>query len=417
MSGEEDGSGAEGGTGVGGGDGEGAACEVDAVLGVIEEGEDGVVEFGGVGDLDGGVGGEPAGDDGGEVLHLGAEEDGFPGEGWFDGILATGSSEAFPDEDDGGEGIPGAEFAGGIDEEGIGNGGGGLEERELGAADEVDWEVGEFFEEVWGSLGVAWDEDEEEGGVEGAELEEDLGEDEFFAWESASREEDWGILGEVEGVEEVLAEGDRGWGRGWGVEFGVACEVDAVGGDAEIDPSGAVCGFGDGEGIEEPEEWTGEGLGAEEASGGAWGESRKEGDGDAEGFRGGEKIWPDGFDEDESIWVEDVEGFSDDEWGIDGVIDDLERGGCVGLSEGESGGGGDGEDEGFIGEEEADLGDDLEGEEGFADADGVDPDGILGGESGEIIWGEEGEALGEFFAIAASAEDAEKEGGKKSEED
>ena len=145
MSGEEGGSGAEGGAGVGGGDGEGAASEVDSVFGVIEEGEDGVVEFGGVGDLDGGVGGEPAGDDGGEVLHLGAEEDGFPGEGWFHGILATGSGEAFPDEDDGGEGIPGAEFAGGIDEEGIGSGGRGLEERELGAADEVDWEMGEAF--------------------------------------------------------------------------------------------------------------------------------------------------------------------------------------------------------------------------------------------------------------------------------
>lgn len=417
MNGEEDGSGAEGGAGVGGGDGEGVACEVDAVLGVIEEGEDGVVEFGGVGDLDGGLGGEPAGDDGGEVLHLGAEEDGFPCEGWFDGILATGSSEAFPDEDDGGEGIPGAEFAGGIDEEGIGNGGGGLEERELGASDEVDWEMGEIFEDLGCSFGVARDEDEEEGGVAGAELEEDLGEDEFFAWESASREEDWGMGRKVEGVEKVLAEGDGGWGRGWGVEFGVACEVDAMGGDAEIDPSGAVCGFGDGEGIEEPEEWPGEGLGAEEAGGGAWGESGEEGDGDGEGFRGGEEIWPDGFDEDEAIRVEDAEGFSDDEWGIDGVIDDLERGGSVGLSEGESGGGGDGEDEGFIGEEEANLGDDLEGEEGFADADGVDPDGVLGGESGEIIWGEEGEALGEFFAIAAPAEDAEEEGGKEGEED
>ena len=57
MSGEEDGGGAEGGAGVGGGDGEGAASEVDSVFGVIEEGEEGVVEFGGVGDLDGGVGG------------------------------------------------------------------------------------------------------------------------------------------------------------------------------------------------------------------------------------------------------------------------------------------------------------------------------------------------------------------------
>ena len=100
-----------------GGEGEGALGEGGAAGSVGEEEGELRAEFGGGADLHGGVGGEPAGDDGGEVFHVRAEDDGAAGEHGFDGVLAAGGGEAFADEDDGGEGVPVAEFAGGIDKQ------------------------------------------------------------------------------------------------------------------------------------------------------------------------------------------------------------------------------------------------------------------------------------------------------------
>ena len=117
---EEQRRGAAGGPGVEGGDGAGAVREGGAAGGVGEEGGELGAEAGGVADLHGGVGGEPAGDDGGKVFHVRAEDDGLAGEDGLDGVLAAGGGEAFADEDDGGEGVPVAEFAGGIDEQGVG---------------------------------------------------------------------------------------------------------------------------------------------------------------------------------------------------------------------------------------------------------------------------------------------------------
>ena len=116
--------GAGGGTCVLRGEGKGAVGERGAAGGVGEEAGELGAEFGGGADLHGSVGGEPAGDDGGEVFHVRAEDDGPAGEHGLDGVLTAGGGEAFADENDGGEGVPVAEFAGGIDEEGVRGGAG-----------------------------------------------------------------------------------------------------------------------------------------------------------------------------------------------------------------------------------------------------------------------------------------------------
>jgi len=103
--------------GVDGNDGAGTSGEGVAARMVSEEGGELPSEFCGVANLECGIGSEPAGDDGGKVVHVRAEDDGLAGEDGFDRVLATSGGEAFADEDDGGDRVPVAEFAGGIDQQ------------------------------------------------------------------------------------------------------------------------------------------------------------------------------------------------------------------------------------------------------------------------------------------------------------
>jgi hypothetical protein len=52
-----------------------------------------------------------------EVLHVRAEEDGLFCHDGFGGVLAAGGEEAFADDDEAGEALPGTQFAGGVDQE------------------------------------------------------------------------------------------------------------------------------------------------------------------------------------------------------------------------------------------------------------------------------------------------------------
>jgi hypothetical protein len=98
--------------------------------------------------LYGAFGLEEQGDEGLEVFHVGAKDDGFAGEGGFGGVLAAVGEETFADDDDVAEVLPGVEFAGGVDEEGVlgGEGARGGVGREGGAEDGGEADGGEFFD-------------------------------------------------------------------------------------------------------------------------------------------------------------------------------------------------------------------------------------------------------------------------------
>ena len=98
----------------------GVSCGGEAFCGGAEERVCGGLERGDVRDLDGPVGSEEAGGEGGEVAHVGAEEDWSASSDRLGGVLATAGTKAFPDEYDGGTVIPTHEFAGGIHEEHVG---------------------------------------------------------------------------------------------------------------------------------------------------------------------------------------------------------------------------------------------------------------------------------------------------------
>lgn len=236
-----------------------------ALVGVEQEGGEGGFERGEAVHLEGGLVLQQELDEGEEILHVGPEEDGDAGEGGFGGVLAAFGEEAFADDDGGGEALPGAELAGGVDDEeavlhglrrGGGGGGGGGVARICacayacacagleGAAEEgVQAEGGaELGLDLRGALDMARDDEEGEAGVGGAEALVDAGELHLLPGMGAGGEEE-GLAGvDAAGVQEGLEGGHLGGvGRGaLGVELDAAGVVDAVGGHAEARPAGDV---------------------------------------------------------------------------------------------------------------------------------------------------------------------------------
>ncbi len=72
----------------------------------------------GVVELDAGAGSNHSFDEFGEILHVGPHDYGLAGGEGFDGILPAFGQKTLPDQHDVGQVIPGAEFAGGVDDEG-----------------------------------------------------------------------------------------------------------------------------------------------------------------------------------------------------------------------------------------------------------------------------------------------------------
>lgn len=68
-------------------------------------------------DLDGSICLKEKCDEGFEVFHVGAQDDGLASEGSFGGVLAAVGEETFANDDDVAEVLPGIEFAGGINKE------------------------------------------------------------------------------------------------------------------------------------------------------------------------------------------------------------------------------------------------------------------------------------------------------------
>jgi len=60
---------------------------------------------------------------GGEILHVRAEDNRAIRDDGLDRVLATVGRQAFADEDDGGDGVPVAQFAGGIEQKTVDGGG------------------------------------------------------------------------------------------------------------------------------------------------------------------------------------------------------------------------------------------------------------------------------------------------------
>ena len=132
----------------------------------------GVLEFSGVGDLDRSAGAEEGFGERGEVLHVGAEDDGDAGFDGFDGVLAAAGHEAFSNEDDGGASIPTGQLAGGVHEQGIGF----FHRAGFGAAGEAEAGLGELVGDGIRAFLMAGNEDEEKRWVVFSELLEDFGE-------------------------------------------------------------------------------------------------------------------------------------------------------------------------------------------------------------------------------------------------
>jgi len=388
----------------------GIAAEGFAAVGIGEEGIEGGFEGLGVGDLDGGIGFEEAGGDIGEVLHIGAEDDGAAGGGGFDGVLAADAVEAFADEDDVGVGVEVAELAGAVDQEAIGAAGfGGIGEADFAAVDVAEAAAVELGADGAGAFEVAGDEDEVEVGVFGAESGEDFGEGGFFAVVGAAGEEDAGVVGHAGVAEEAGDVEGAGVGGGWGFEFEAADGVDGVGVAAEGDEAVAVAiGLG-ADGIEAVEEVTEEEGGLAVAGEGALGDAGvDEGDGDAAAAGLPEHVGPQfGFDEDEDFGVEDGEGAADPGAAVDGAVDFFDGDGEFAAELGHAGGGGGGDDEFEGGEAGFEGADEEGGEVDLADADGVDPDDAAVGEGLFDAWGVGTEAFAEAFPPSAAAPEAE----------
>ena len=102
--------------------------------------------------------GDELGDEGGEIFHVGANDRGFAGRDRFGRVLSTGGEKRFPDQNDVGEGGPGVEFAGGIDQKNVGV----ARNRRVGTA--LDSKPGgtEFFQKLRGALDMAGADEETE---------------------------------------------------------------------------------------------------------------------------------------------------------------------------------------------------------------------------------------------------------------
>ena len=85
--------------------------------------------------------------------------------------------------------------------------------------------------------------------------------------------------------------------------------------------------------------------------------------------------------------------------------------------DGETGGSGDGEGDGFFRREPPDLMHEFQREQGFTDADGVQPDPLAAGEPLALRDGVAAETLAEFFPVAPTAGHAEEKAGQQGEED
>ena len=165
-----------------------------AAFSVGKEVGEGLFEFGGVLDLHDGLAVEEDADDVGEVLHVGAEDDGLAEAGGFDGILTTLGGEAFADEDDGGVGVKGGEFAGGVDDEGLdGTGGAAGLGGDVAAIFEFDVIAGKGVADFAVAFEMAGDEDEEKIGETLAQAGELLGKDEFLAGVGAAGDEEGSV--------------------------------------------------------------------------------------------------------------------------------------------------------------------------------------------------------------------------------
>jgi hypothetical protein len=165
-----------------------------AASGILEEGVEGFLEFAGIGDLGCSASAEEGGGEGGEVLHVGAEDDGCAGGDGFGWVLSASGHEAFSDEDDGGAAIPTRQLAGGIHKQGVGV----FHHAGFGAAGEAEPDLLELVGDGIGSLLMAGDEDEEEVRMGFAKAEEDFGQKQFLAVEGAAAETHGGVRGNAE---------------------------------------------------------------------------------------------------------------------------------------------------------------------------------------------------------------------------
>lgn len=103
--------------GVAGEGGVTGLAEGGTALGVVQKRGEELGKGSEVGDLKSSASLQEEFDERFEVFHVRSEEDGFFGERGFGGVLATVSEEAFADDDEIAEVLPGVEFACGVDEQ------------------------------------------------------------------------------------------------------------------------------------------------------------------------------------------------------------------------------------------------------------------------------------------------------------
>jgi len=375
-------------------------------------------------DLDGGAGFNKAGGHGGEIFHRRAEDGDFAEGSRFEDIVASGIDERATDEDAVGEAIEGGEFADGIEEEDgdvVGDGvqaiagvrgATGTGKREFRAADEFTMGL---FDEIGGegeTLGLAGSEDEQSFwkiALDHAEDEE--GERLFGGDDAAGYDEgaaaatgafffepfgEGGGRGQFEVVFQIAADRDF---FGWGTEG-----ADAVGVRLGLhEEGGCVAEGGLQERLQEEAECAEITLPAGEGAIGNAAADEKDGDFATAGFA--KEVGPDfGFEDDDGGGFDGLDDAADAEGPVEREIDYGIGEGHALFSESVTGKGGGGDDERalrvgvFQAAGEGDAG------EGFADGDGVNPDGawMLGGEFFESRNGK-AEALaeiGEIFAVA-----------------
>lgn len=179
----------------------------------------------------------------GEVVRVGADEEGFGEAGDLHDVGAAHGDEAAADEDDGGEGVELAKFAHGVaEEDGEGLCDVGWHEGAAGAAAEAgvvvaDDETGDFIE----AFGAAGDDGELEVGdffaYAGVGGEDEL----LFAGAGAAADPERFVGGDAHILGEVLLAVDV-IGEVGGVVLDRAGDFDAVCGDAELEEAGLVGG-------------------------------------------------------------------------------------------------------------------------------------------------------------------------------
>lgn len=345
----------------------------------------------------------------GEIFHVRPGEDGDAEGGGLEDVVAAAAGEGAAHEDGGGDAEKGGELADGVQQEHAGQRE-GIRRRQLGAAEKGDAAGGEFLAGGGEGLRAAGGEDEEEAGEAGGKGEEGVKDGAVLVGvvrggggHGGGRDPDRGRL---QGVEKLLNVGRDFCGIRIEIVLEVSGDFDVFGAERAVARGGGgVLGedeVGEGEDVAE------ETAEAEVAGEGAVrdaGVDDEEAGAVAAGFA--KEVGPDfGFGNDEERGADAAEDAAHGEAVVDGSEEDaVGQGGELLLADGASGEGGCGDVKRDAGEGLPQAAEEGDGGEGFADADGVQPDGA-GGRREEMA-GEEAEAFAEGAEVAAVFDAAE----------